>query len=118
MSRAKKRKLEPWAVPLASFAERQGLLAPEPEYKFHPERRWRFDLAWPEQMVAFEREGGVYTGGRHTRGRGYSADCEKYNWAAVLGWTVIRCTTDQLEEGWAYFFLAKAFDRALQRKAS
>jgi hypothetical protein len=30
-----------------------------PEHKFHPVRKWRFDFAFPPQMVAFEFEGGV-----------------------------------------------------------
>src|SRR5690606_39740371 len=40
---------------------------PEPvrEYRFHPERRWRFDFAWPDLRVAAEVEGGIHIGGRH-----------------------------------------------------
>jgi len=60
------------------------------EHRFHPKRRWRFDVAIPEMMVAIEIEGGVFTGGRHTRGKGYTRDCEKYNAATVLGWNVLR----------------------------
>src|SRR5688572_430123 len=68
------------------------------EYRFHPSRRWRFDLAWPALMVAFECEGGAWMGGRgrHTTGAGFSADCEKYSVAASMGWCVIRATTQQI----------------------
>ena len=60
------------------------------EYKFHPDRRWRFDFAIPELKLAFEAEGGVWTRGRHTRPTGYIKDCEKYNAAMDLGWKVYR----------------------------
>lgn len=53
-------------------------------------------MAWPDQKLALEVEGGVWTGGRHTRGKGYLADMEKYNRATVLGWRVIRCTPSTL----------------------
>jgi hypothetical protein len=78
------------------------------EFQFHAGRRWRFDLAYPASMVAFEVEGGVWTGGRHTRGAGYSADCEKYSVAAALGWRVIRATTKQIRSGEAAGWLAGA----------
>ena len=73
--------------------------APDPvaECRFHPVRRWRFDFAWPDSRVAVECEGGVWTRGRHTRGAGYEADCEKYNQAAALGWRVFRCTSGMLD---------------------
>ena len=80
--------------------------APEPvaEYRFCGARRWRFDFAWPEhEMVAVECEGGVYTRGRHTRGKGFEADCEKYNFATAVGWRVFRCTAGMLRDDPAGF---------------
>lgn len=68
-----------------------------PEFKFHPERRWRFDFAWPENKVAMEIEGGVWSRGRHTRGSGFVKDIEKYNAAASLGWRVFRFTPQQVQ---------------------
>lgn len=62
------------------------------EYKFHPTRRWRFDWALPDLKIAFEFDGGVWTGGRHTRGEGFSLDCEKLNMAQLMGWRVFRFT--------------------------
>ena len=75
------------------------LKMPEPqrEYKFHPTRRWRFDFAWPEKKVAVEIEGGVYIDGRHTRGKGYERDLEKYNAAVTDGWKVFRFTLGMLK---------------------
>lgn len=60
------------------------------EYKFHPTRQWRFDFAFPHHKIAIELEGGIWTGGRHTRGKGFESDCEKYNEAAKAGWLVLR----------------------------
>lgn len=68
-------------------------------HKYSHERDWRFDFAWPAQRIAVEVEGGTWQGGRHTRGRGYEDDCEKYNRAAELGWRVFRFTEGMLLDG-------------------
>lgn len=73
----------------ARFARDLGAVR---EYRFHPTRKWRFDLAWPDSMVALEIEGAVWVQGRHTRGSGFAKDMEKYNAAALLGWRVLRTT--------------------------
>jgi hypothetical protein len=73
-----------------------GAPLPEAEFRFHPVRRWRFDYAWPAHKLALEVEGGVWTGGRHTRGAGFVKDMEKYNEAAAAGWRLIRCVPDDL----------------------
>jgi hypothetical protein len=69
----------------------------EREYIFHPTRNWRLDFAWPVQKVAVEIEGGVFSGGRHTRGTGFTEDCEKYNAATLHGWRLLRFTPQMLE---------------------
>jgi hypothetical protein len=89
-----------------------GFPAPVPEHRFAPPRRWRFDLCWPAHMVALEREGGTWKGGRHTRGKGYAADCEKYSRAAVLGWRVVRVTADMVRSGLAAELLLAALEAA------
>ena len=71
---------------------------PEPEYRFHRVRRWRFDFAWPEHKVALEIEGGVWTRGRHVRPHGFLRDIEKYNWATALGWRVLRATPQMVSD--------------------
>jgi hypothetical protein len=75
-----------------------GLPEPVGEYRFAPPRRWRFDWAWTssEHQIALEIDGGVWTQGRHTRGKGAIGDMEKLNAAAILGWKVLRVTPDQL----------------------
>lgn len=83
--------------------------------KAHNGRLWRFDFAWPQFKVAVEIEGLVVrklyeryealdennktviryrdvlaVTGRHASVNGFREDCEKYNTAALLGWTVLR----------------------------
>lgn len=97
-------------------------IAFEREYRFHSDRKWRFDFAIPERHIAIEIEGGTFgnvvvcnhcglkvgrrgkngmltyvrEGGRHSRGAGYARDREKYNMAQVLGWRVLCFTTEQV----------------------
>lgn len=73
-----------------------GIPEPVREFRFHPERRWRFDFAWPDASVALEIEGGIYCSGRHVRPSGYAADCEKYNEAQLCGWRVFRLVRHRL----------------------
>ena len=70
------------------------------ELQFHPRRKWRFDYALPEPLVkiAIEIEGGIFSGGRHTRGAGYQKDMHKYNAATKMGWKVYRFSYNDLEK--------------------
>ena len=68
------------------------------EYKFDVKRKWRFDYANRELKLAVEIEGGVWNRGRHIRGKGFIADCEKYNQAQLLGWKVLRYTPQQINK--------------------
>lgn len=63
----------------------------EKEYRFHPKRKWRFDIAMPEKKIAIEIDGGHYKfgGGRHST----ESDYEKINEAQILGWKVLRFNT-------------------------
>jgi hypothetical protein len=73
-----------------------GLPEPEFEWRFHPTRKWRFDLAWPGHKVALEVDGGIWVAGRHSRGAGVKADWEKVNTAQLLGWRVFKCEPKDL----------------------
>lgn len=75
-------------------------LSPAREILFAPPRKWRFDFAWPAWKIGIEIEGGTSFGkSRHSRGRGFENDCRKYNEAALLGWRVLRFTTEMVESG-------------------
>ena len=66
------------------------------EFKFHLSRKWRYDYAIIESKIAIEVEGGVWSGGRHTTGKGFSGDMEKYNAGTLLGWRIFRVTPENL----------------------
>jgi hypothetical protein len=98
----------------------------KPEYRFAPPRRWRFDYVIcrdePRALLAFwewaiEIEGGLYAGGRHTRGTGYEADLEKYNTAATLKWRVLRFSTGQVLRGEAKEFLQNWLGEGVKRES-
>jgi hypothetical protein len=85
-----------------------GLPAPDTEVVFADGRKWRLDYGWKAQRVAVEQEGGVWTGGRHTRGVGFEKDCEKYAEAALLGWVVFRASPRQMTNGTALSWVKRA----------
>ena len=74
-------------------------LKPEREFKFHETRRWRFDFAFVAEKIAVEIEGGIWNGGAHTRGNHFESDCEKYNTATIMGWRVLRYSTEMVLRG-------------------
>lgn len=88
-----------------------GVEVPLREVKFciHG-RQWRFDMAWAEQRVAVEVDGGAWSQGRHTRGAGFKEDCIKLNHAAREGWKVLRFTTDMVTDGTAAEFVKETLD--------
>ena len=75
------------------------------EREFHfarPAREWRSDFYIPEKNLLIEVEGGVYMKkSRHTSGKGYTEDLEKYNAATILHFSLLRYTTDQVVKGMA-----------------
>ena len=102
-----------------------GLLTPMREYRFAaylvggPGRGlrdrlsekglkdWRFDFAWPDSKIAVEIEGGGWSNGRHTRGKGFAGDLQKYNAAMQHGWTVYRCDASLIKSGKALITIEK-----------
>ncbi|MEL3918151.1 hypothetical protein [Aeromonas enteropelogenes] len=91
-------------VQLAGFPD------PVTELLFHSKRHWRLDYAWPDHMIALEVHGGIYSGGRHTRGRGFVEDRCKMNEASLLGWIVLEITPEHIESGQLRTWLLSAFD--------
>lgn len=84
---------------------------PEPlaEHRFHPDRKWRFDLAWIDRRLAVEVNGGVFVGGRHSRGAGQIKDYEKLNAAASAGWVVFQIVPKGITDGTLRDLLAHVF---------
>jgi hypothetical protein len=95
------------AVSLDRQCQLAGLPKPEAEFKFHPNRRWRFDFCWPAHSIAVEVDGAVYSGGRHTRGAGVEKDNEKFAEAMCMGWKVLRVSTGQVQSGAALEWITR-----------
>jgi hypothetical protein len=66
-----------------------GLPMPVTEYVFAPPRKWRWDYAWPEEKIALEVDGGIFTHGAHVRGARILLTHEKLNAAACLNWRIL-----------------------------
>ncbi len=79
-----------------AFYVESGLPVPYFEYRFHPERKWRFDMAWPNYMVYLECDGGIFIQGRHSQGAAMLKEWEKLNTAAGLGWRILFCQPSEV----------------------
>lgn len=81
----------------------------EGEFRFCPDRRWRFDFFFPGYDMAVEVEGGVsshrkgkaiskagneyHIQSRHLTPKGFEEDALKYFYAQLYGYSVIRVTS-------------------------
>ena len=80
-----------------------GILDAEREYKFHPQRKWRFDVALiaGEFRLGIEIQGGLWSGvadakRAHAMPLNIMRDYEKHNAAVVLGWKVLYFVPEQI----------------------
>lgn len=73
---------------------------------------WRADFAIPEHKLLIEIEGGGWTGGRHTRGKGFEDDLQKYDAAMRLGYMVYRCSPAMVSSGKAIETIMKILGSA------
>ncbi|HHQ4676413.1 TPA: DUF1367 family protein [Aeromonas veronii] len=96
------------SLPIGSFIQAKGSGRRNPA--FH-RRFFALLNAWPLNMIALEIHGGIHSGGRHTRGKGFVEDRVKMNEAALLGWSVIEVTPEHIKTGQLRAWLLKAFDR-------
>ena len=92
-------KVESEGESLLSLQLKALKIAFEREFKFCQERKWRADFHLVDKMILIEVEGGIWSGGRHTRAKGYLGDMEKYNSATALGYSVFRYSTEQVKSG-------------------
>ena len=95
----------------ATRIKQLGLPDPIAEYRFtglSGTRKWLFDFAWPDHGVVFEIEGGTWVQGRHSQGKGFHDDCEKYNEAALCGWKLIRADSTMVMDDSFLVFLELA----------
>ena len=73
-------------------------LMPEPEKFKH---RFRIDSVIKNDITKYlcvEIEGGIWSKGRHTRGKGYYNDILKYNSIIIAGYPLLRFPADIVKE--------------------
>ena len=112
MTKEQKRKLNlSMAQTLLSIHLREcGVQRIEYEYRFHPERLWRADIFLPDEHILVECDGGVYAGSKgHKRGDALADDYMKQNYAAMLGYRLLRFTNSQVLTGEALYFMREWF---------
>lgn len=115
-----------------------GIPKPMRESVFDPNRMWRFDFSWLEDLeaggtidkpfvkgfrtkIALEIQGGIYGRGKpcptckrrpvgaHSSITYMKEQIEKYNAATILGWKVLQCLPEDVESGAVFALLRKAF---------
>jgi hypothetical protein len=96
---------------VAALCADRGWPVPVAEYRFNAERRWRFDLCWPDHWIAVEVEGGLFSGGRHVRGASLRREYAKLNDAQIRGWIVLMILPEQITNGTLSDLLAAYFAR-------
>ena len=74
----------------------------EREYRFHPERKWRFDWCWPAGKIAIEYDGIMFRNASHSSMSGILRDSEKANEAQRLGWRIFRANAKSVDDGTFY----------------
>ena len=84
---------------------------PAQEVLFHPTRKWRFDLAWPELKVAVEYQGGIFSRqASHSSISHIMRDQQKGNEAQLHGWIVIYANAATVNSGQAIDWINRAIE--------
>ncbi len=99
-------------LPNAVVEQCQQIRLPPPvrEYRIPGDRKYLFDLAWPEALLLVECQGGTWQKQRtgHSTGTGIERDADKLNYASVRGWRVLHVTTAMIESGKAIHYIRLA----------
>lgn len=104
--------VDSYAEQLARLCRLCGLPEPVREHRFLPDRKFRFDLAWPEEKLAVEIHGGRWIYGRHQRPLGFQRDVEKHNLALLSGWRVLIVLPEMIADGRALDLIERALSGA------
>lgn len=78
--------------------------------------RHKVDFLFRSAGIVLEVQGGTWSGGRHTRGKGYEGDCLKQALLQLEGFTVYYCTGSQVESGQALSWVREAIDNDKKSK--
>ena len=86
----------------------------ETEFVFASPRKWRSDYRIQGTSILIEFEGGLFAKGKqgHSSVSGILRDMEKYNSAALLGYTVIRIAPNHVVNGQALRWVEEALGAA------
>jgi hypothetical protein len=84
------------------------------EFVFAPPRKWRADWRVKDTRILIEFEGGLFAKNKIGHGNvgGILRDIQKYNAAAIAGWTVIRITPKFIPNGQALKWIEDAISSA------
>jgi very-short-patch-repair endonuclease len=86
-----------------------GMPEPEVEYVAIPGRKFRHDMAFVDQKVLIEIQGGIYSyKPSHASAGGIRRDCEKANLAVANGWRLFHFTPDMVRSGEAVKMIEEA----------
>ncbi len=78
---------------------------PQREFKFHPNRDWRFDYAWPDRKIAVEVQGMP-----HRIRERFLSDVEKLAMAQIYGWRVLLVAGQDVRSGRAVSWLVTLWE--------
>lgn len=89
-----------------SFQLKAAKIDHQREVMLIPERKFRTDVLVGK--LAIEVDGATWIGGRHARGYGIQADCEKQNLLICLGYRPMRFTSKMVRDGTALRMIEQA----------
>jgi len=105
----KKTEREKWEKTLIFQIKAAGIPEPKTQYKFHPKRDFRADIAWPHIRFMVEVDGGTWLEKSAHSGAGHERDCIRDAEAFLLGWMVLRVTPGMIESGVAIGYIERLF---------
>lgn len=95
--------------------EFHGLPEPIAEYQFHATRKWRLDWMFRHPCsgrrgVALEKNGGIWTKGRHVQPKALENEYLKLTEAQIAGFTVIVVSTQQFNDVGVFELIRRALE--------
>jgi very-short-patch-repair endonuclease len=80
------------------------------QYRAIKGRKFAFDFCFPEAWLLIEINGGTYTVGAHSTGKGIARDYEKSNLAQLQGWRCLSFDGKAVKSGEAVEVVRKALE--------
>lgn len=92
-----------------------GLPCPRFEFRFHATRKWRLDFVFrvPNVFgrgVALEKNGGIWTKGRHVQPKALEDEYLKFTEAQIAGFTVILVSAKQFNDVGVFELIRRALE--------